>query len=135
MRIERATRALTVSTTDRNITVHAGVVLLRETARLFELGKSVNNNLHLKERARGLSEEEFVPSMTEAIAMGATCLDDLAVARSDGSQQELRGFATPPPQTAGSFLRRFSLGHIRQLDKALRDTRDRSPIPTMPAIA
>ncbi len=35
-------------------------------------------------------------------------------------QAELRGFATPAPQTAGSFLRRFTLGHIRALDAALR---------------
>ncbi len=32
----------------------------------------------------------------------------------------MRGFAVPAPQTAGSFLRRFTLGHIRQLDKAIR---------------
>jgi hypothetical protein len=31
-----------------------------------------------------------------------------------------RGFAVPAPQTAGSFLKRFTLGHVRQFDKALR---------------
>src|SRR6266540_2228905 len=35
-------------------------------------------------------------------------------------RQALRGFAVPAPQTAGSFLRRFTLGHIRALDVALR---------------
>lgn len=35
-------------------------------------------------------------------------------------QQTLRGFGVPAPQTAGTFLRRFTLGHIRQFDKALR---------------
>ncbi len=58
--------------------------------------------------------------MAEAVALGATCLDDLAIARSDRAQEELRGYVVPAPQTAGSFLRRFTLGHIRQLDKALR---------------
>ena len=34
-------------------------------------------------------------------------------------RRQLRGFAVPAPQTAGTWLRRFSLGHIRQLDRAL----------------
>jgi hypothetical protein len=58
--------------------------------------------------------------MSEAVALGATCPYDLAVARSDQVQQKLRGFVVPAPQTAGSFLRRFTLGHIGQLNKALR---------------
>lgn len=60
------------------------------------------------------------PPYTEAVATGAGCLDDLAIARADGVQEKLRGFAVPAPQTAGSFLRRFTLGHIRQFDKAMR---------------
>jgi hypothetical protein len=32
----------------------------------------------------------------------------------------MRGFGIPPPQTAGRLLRRFCLGHIGQLNKALR---------------
>jgi hypothetical protein len=74
----------------------------------------------LKQRDRGLSEAESILAITGTVALGATCLDDLAVARSDHAQEELRGFAVPAPQTAGSFLKRFTLGHIRQLDKALR---------------
>ncbi len=58
--------------------------------------------------------------MAEAVAIGAKCLDDLDVARADRVQEELRGFQVPPPQTAGRFLRRFCLGHIGQLNKALR---------------
>src|SRR5207253_8640281 len=40
--------------------------------------------------------------------------------RSSDLVQELRGFGVPPPQTARRFLRRFCLGHICQLNKALR---------------
>ena len=38
----------------------------------------------------------------------------------------MRGFAVPPPQTAGRFLRRFCLGHIGQLNKALRQVLHRA---------
>jgi hypothetical protein len=55
----------------------------------------------------------------DPIALGATCLDDLAVNRADGAQAELRGFDVPAPQTAGAWLRRFTIGHVRQLAKAM----------------
>ncbi len=109
-----------VATTDREITAQAGAVLLRQAAKAVELARSIGEHVRLKKRARGLTEGQFVFSMSEAVALGADCLDDLAVARADPVQETLRGFATPAPQTAGSFLRRFRLGHIRQLDKALR---------------
>lgn len=120
MSINRSARAFAVSTTDRNLTAHAGAVLVRAAARAVGLGASIDAHLRLKERARGLSEAESILAMTEAVALGATCLDDLAIARSDQAQQELRGYTVPAPQTAGAFLRRFSLGHIGQLNKALR---------------
>lgn len=120
MSINRSQRAFSVSTTDRNLTAHAGAVLIRAAAHAVALGTSIAANLRLKKRARGLTEAESILAMAEAIALGATCLDDLAVARSDQAQIELRGFAVPAPQTAGSFLKRFTLGHIAQLDKALR---------------
>ena len=51
--------------------------------------------------------------------MGARCLDDLAVTRADTAQAMLRGYEVPAAQTAGAWLRRFTLGHIGQLNKAL----------------
>ncbi len=118
--------SLRVDTTSRVITSYAGAELLRETARAVGLGASVSQWVHVKERERGLSEAQFVVAMAESIALGARCLDDLAVARGDLAQRELRGFAVPAPQTAGTWLRRFSLGHIRQLDKALASVHRRA---------
>lgn len=120
MKINQPARAFTVSTTDRDLTAHAGAVLIRAAAHAVGLSSAIGASLRLKKRARGLTEAESVLALAEAIALGATCLDDLAVARSDHAQQELRGFAVPAPQTAGSFLRRFTIGHIGQLNKALR---------------
>lgn len=120
MSISLAPAKFEVCTTKRNITAQAGAVLIRETARVVGLGEAIQDHVHLKKRARGLSEAQTILSMSEAIAMGAECLDDLDIARSDKAQQTLRGFGVPAPQTAGTFLRRFTLGHIRQFEKALR---------------
>ena len=120
MRISPGAPKVELSTTSRQITAHAGAVLLRATADAIGLGPAIDAELHLKVRDRGLSEAESILGMTEAVALGAKCLDDLDVARGDLAQEAMRGFAVPPPQTAGRFLRRFCLGHIGQLNKALR---------------
>lgn len=121
MSLHRQAPSVTVSSTDREITAHGGAVLLRETARVVGLAASVGRHLHLKQRDRGLSEAQFVAGTAEAIALGARCLDDLVLARADRGQQVMRGFEIAAPQTAGTWLRRFTLGHIRQMDKALAE--------------
>jgi Transposase DDE domain group 1 len=108
-----------VGTTSRAITGFGGAELLREAARAVGLREALDDWLHLKMRARGLSDTQFVLGMAESVALGAGCLDDLAVSRADPGQAELRGFDVPAAQTAGSWLRRFTLGHIRQLGKAM----------------
>jgi hypothetical protein len=109
-----------VATTDRAITAFGGAELLREAGRAVGVAGALDGCLKVKQRARGLSDTEFVLGMAESVALGAGCLDDLAVTRADAAHAELRGFEIPAPQTAGAWLRRFTLGHIRQLSKALR---------------
>jgi hypothetical protein len=74
------------------------------------LAEALDRSLKLKKRGRGLSDPQFVMGMAESVAMGASCLDDLAVNRADTAQAELRGFDVPAPQTAGTWLRRFTNG-------------------------
>ncbi len=126
MSVTRDPGPVHVGTTSLHITGHAGAVLLRQTAKAVGLLQAIGQHLHLKKRARGLSEAQFVLGMAEAVALGADCLDDLAVARADAVQETLRGFAIPAPQTGGSFLRRFTLGHIRQLEGGLREVHRRA---------
>ncbi len=126
MSLNRDPGAVHVGTTNRHITGHAGAVLLRQAAKAVGLAQAIGQHVRLKKRARGLTEAQFVLAMAEAVALGADCLDDLAVARADLAQERLRGFGVPAPQTAGAFLRRFTLGHVRQLDKALRDAHRRA---------
>jgi Transposase DDE domain group 1 len=108
-----------VETTDRAVTAFGGAELLREAARAVGLAGVLDRSVKLKKRARGLSDTQFVMGLAESIALGASCLDDLAVNRADTAQTDLRGFDVPAPQTAGTWLRRFSIGHVRQLGKAM----------------
>ncbi len=108
-----------VETTSRAVTAYGGAELLRATARAVGVANAVEASVSLKQRARGLSDTEFVLGIAESIALGARCLDDLAVARGDVAQAQLRGFDIPAPQNAGAWLRRFTLGHLGQLNRAL----------------
>ena len=51
----------------------------------------------------------LVVGIAESIALGARCLDDLVVARSDAAQAALRWFLVRAPRIAGRWLRRFTL--------------------------
>src|SRR5437879_5856463 len=98
VRISPAAPKVELSTTSRQITAHTGAVLLRATADAIGLGPAIDAELHLKARDRGLSEAESVLGMTEALALGAKCLDDLDVARGGpgaGGDARLRGSPAP----------------------------------------
>jgi hypothetical protein len=47
---------------------------------------------------------------------GADCIDDVELLRS-GSTSSVLGHQVMAPSTVGTFLRAFTFGHVRQLDK------------------
>ena len=56
--------------------------------------------------------------LIHAIAAGADSIDDTDVLRS-GATEALLGHRAMAPSTLGTFLRAFTFGHVRQLDKVL----------------
>ena len=73
----------------------------------------------VKKRNRGYSPSQAILGLCETLIAGGECLDDVALLRADSAQELLRGHGLPEPTTVGRFLRRFSLGHIGQLNRAL----------------
>jgi hypothetical protein len=73
----------------------------------------------VKERRRGYSPAQQVLALCETLIAGGDCLDDVALLRADAAQERLRGHSLPEATTLGRFLRRFSLGHLRQLNRSL----------------
>ena len=53
-----------------------------------------------------------------AMLLGADCIDDCDVLRA-GRTRRLLGGWLPAPSTLGTFLRAFTFGHVRQLDRVL----------------
>src|SRR5215211_9462785 len=60
-----------------------------------------------------------------AMVLGADSIDDTDVLRA-GRTRRLLGGWLPAPSTLGTFLRAFTFGHVRQLDKLLAESLQRA---------
>ena len=107
-----------VAASTQQLTSHAGLVLVRELASRLGFGELLDR-VTVKKRGRGYSPAQAIVALCETLIAGGECLDDVALLRADSAQELLRGHGLPEPTTLGRFLRRFSLGHIGQLNRAL----------------
>jgi hypothetical protein len=95
---------------------HAGIVLLRELAQRLGVAAQLDDQLQVKERARGYTEAESLLALVWSQILGGSCLSDLNVLRGDQGTQALLGLTSViAPTTAGEFLRKFDLGQITAL--------------------
>jgi hypothetical protein len=60
-----------------------------------------------------------VATLVHALVAGASCIDDADVLRS-GATSSVLPRRVMAPSTLGTFLRRCSFGHVRQLDRSAR---------------
>lgn len=107
-----------VAPSTQQITAHAGLVLVRELAERLGL-PALLDAITVKQRRRGYSPGQAILALCETLIAGGECLDNVALLRGDSAQELLRGHGLPDPTTLGRFLRRFSLGHLGQLNRAL----------------
>jgi len=98
---------------------HAGLVFVRELAARVGVGELLDRRVTVKERRRGYRPSQAILGLCETLIAGGECLDDIALLRGDSAQELLRGHGLPEPTTPGRFLRRFGLGHLGQLNRAL----------------
>ncbi len=107
-----------VAASTQQLTAHAGLVLVRELADRLGL-RELLGHVTVKRRQRGYSPAQAILGLCELLIAGGDCLDDVALLRADSAQELLRGHRVPEATTLGRFLRRFTLGHIGQLNRAL----------------
>jgi hypothetical protein len=107
-----------VAASTQRLTSHAGLVLVRELAAQLGVGELLDR-VTVKRRRRGYSPAQAMLALCETLIAGGECLDDVGLLRADSAQQLLRGHGLPEATTLGRFLRRFNLGHIGQLNRAL----------------
>jgi DDE family transposase len=109
-----------VAASSQQLTSQAGLVLVRELAGRLGVGELLDR-VTVKKRSRGYSPSQAILGLCETLIAGGECLDDVGLLRGDSAQELLRGHGLPVPTTLGRFLRRFSLGHLGQLNRALEE--------------
>lgn len=78
----------------------------------------LDEELHVKTRARGYGESAAMSGLVYNLLLGGEHLSDLEVVRGDpGTQELLAAAATLAPTTAGEFLRQFDIGAGRDLPR------------------
>ncbi len=67
-------------------------------------------------RVGGANPGRKAHTVIHSIVAGGDCIDDADMLRA-GSTQKILGHNVMAPSTLGTFLRAFTIGHVRQLDK------------------
>ena len=106
---------------DERVVANAGVMLPGLLAQRLEIEQLVDQTVRLGDRLGGATAGRKVMTMVSAMALGADCIEDCDILRS-GQTVAVLGHRVAAPSTLGTFLRAFTFGHVRQLDRVLADS-------------
>jgi hypothetical protein len=110
---------------DERVVANAGVLLPAVLAGRLGIEAVIDRTVDLGDRAGAANAGRKVMSLVSAMCLGADCIEDCDVLRS-GQTRAVLGHHVAAPSTLGTFLRAFTFGHVRQLDKVLADCLSRA---------
>jgi hypothetical protein len=110
---------------DERAVADAGSVLVATLAGRLGIEALVDELVDLGERAGAANAGAKVMTLVSAMALGADSIDDCDVLRA-GRTGAVLGHRVAAPSTLGTFLRAFTFGHVRQLDRVLDRTLERA---------
>jgi Transposase DDE domain group 1 len=97
----------------------AGLLVCATLADRLGVEELVNESVWLDPKAPGAAlRGRKVMSLVHGMLAGADSIDDMNVLRA-GSTGLILGHRVMAPSTLGTFLRAFTFGHVRQLDRVL----------------
>jgi hypothetical protein len=97
----------------------AGLLLCATLAERLGIEELVNESVWLDPSSPGAAlPGRKVMSLVHGMLAGADSIDDMNVLRA-GSTGLILGHRVMAPSTLGTFLRAFTFGHVRQLDRVL----------------
>jgi len=103
---------------DERVVVNAGLVLAVTLGRRLGLEALIDAAVRLGGRPGAARPGRKVLSLVHAMLLGADCIDDCEILRA-GRTEAVLGHKAMAPSTLGTFLRSFTFGHVRQLDRVL----------------
>jgi hypothetical protein len=106
---------------DETLVADAGLIVPATLMVRLGLEALINQTLRLRGRVGGARPGRKVLTLVTAILAGGTHIDHADRLRA-GATQRLLPFKVMAPSTLGTFLRSFTFGHIRQLDRVIGET-------------
>ncbi len=104
---------------DERVVCDAGVMVVATLATRLGIEALADERVCLRrDRAGAANAGRKVMALIYAMVLGADSIDDSGVLRV-GRTGRLLGGWIPAPSTLGTFLRSFTFGHVRQLDRVL----------------
>jgi hypothetical protein len=102
------------------LVANAGLLLVATVSTRLGLEALIDSTVHLVGRVGGARPGRKILTLVHAIAAGAVHIDHADMLRAGGSERVV-GHAVMAPSTLGTFLRGFTFGHLRQLDRVISE--------------
>jgi hypothetical protein len=106
---------------DPTLVANAGLIAPAMLVKRLGLEALINATVRLVGRVGGAWPGRKVLTLVATILAGGSHIDHADVLRA-GSTERVLPFRVMAPSTLGTFLRSFTFGHIRQLDRVLAET-------------
>lgn len=110
---------------DVRAVANAGLMVPVTLGRRLGLEALIDESVDLGQRPGTARPGRKVLSLAHAMLLGADCIDDCEILRT-GRTEAVLGHKAMAPSTLGTFLRSFSFGHVRQLDRVLGEALGRA---------
>ena len=117
-RVSHAIDRVEVMFDDPTLVANAGLALPATLMARLGLESLINSTVRLVGRAGGALPGRKVLTLVATILAGGSHIDHADMLRA-GATRRVLGFRVMAPSTLGTFLRAFTFGHVRQLDKVL----------------
>jgi hypothetical protein len=101
---------------DTHAVANAGLLLAATLAERLGIEQTADQVIDLGERAGAYRPGRKLLTLVHAMLAGGDCIDDADLLRC-GQTASVLGHRVMAPSTLGTFLRSFTFGHVRQLDR------------------
>lgn len=116
MRSSHALHRTDITFDDEHAVANAGLLMTATLADRLGMEAIVDEMVDLGDRPAAARPGRKVMTLVQSMVAGGDCIDDADVLRAGATEQVL-SHRVMAPSTLGTFLRSFTFGHVRQLDR------------------
>ena len=128
--LEKTPFAINPEPVEASTTARAGLAIFSRALRSLGIPAMCEQFLHVKQRARGFCEAQFLESLTLMHIDGGDCMDDIEELREDAGIPKMLGYTPPSARCLAGFIESF---HDQALvDKARQEAQQAELLAFIP---